>query len=42
MAYKFENGVIRYVKETKEAKQPKEADKQKEEKKGLVDRIFKK
>lgn len=25
MTYKFENGVIRYVKETKEAKQPKEA-----------------
>ena len=25
MAYKFENGVIRYVKETKEVKQPKEA-----------------
>ncbi len=29
MAYKFENGVIRYVKETKEAKQPKEAQKPK-------------
>jgi len=25
MAYKFENGVIRYVKETKETKQPEEA-----------------
>lgn len=25
MAYKFENGAIRYVKETKVAKQPKEA-----------------
>ena len=25
MAYKIENGVIRYVKETKQAKQPKEA-----------------
>lgn len=29
MAYKFENGVIRYVNETKEAKQPKEAKKPK-------------